>query len=141
MADELEERDAMDWLEDEEMMRQWAEVSKEEEKKMLRRNEGRKYKAEGVQYVPEVMVLHAQIMKEAKKEKEKKKVVVRSTEKMKEDRSKRDSKDTDETVKWRSIKQEEVENIVERTVPENGGGSSREVQSRGGQEGCIQRTW
>ena len=121
MADELEERDAMDWLEDEEMMRQWAEVSKEEEKKMLRRNEGRKYKAEGVQYVPEVMVLHAQIMKEAKKEKERRRCSS-VHRKMKEDRSKRDSKDTDETVKWRSIKQEEVENIVERTVPENGGG-------------------
>ena len=31
MDDELEERDAMDWHEDDEMMGQWEEVSKEEE--------------------------------------------------------------------------------------------------------------
>ena len=34
---ELEERDAMDWLEDDEMMKQWEEVSKEEEKITMRR--------------------------------------------------------------------------------------------------------
>ena len=30
MEDELDERDATDWLADDEMMKQWEEVSKEE---------------------------------------------------------------------------------------------------------------
>ena len=32
MEDDWEERDAMDWLEDDEMMRHWEEVSKEAER-------------------------------------------------------------------------------------------------------------
>ena len=37
----------MDWFEDDEMLRQWEEVSKEEENKTLRRNEGREIKSGG----------------------------------------------------------------------------------------------
>ena len=44
IEDESEERDAMDRLQDDEMMRQWEEVSKEEEKITLRRGEGRRIK-------------------------------------------------------------------------------------------------
>ena len=64
------------------------------------------------------MVSQAQMKKEAKKEKEKKMVVGWSTERMKEDRSKRDFQDTDEME--RSIKQEEVDHLW-KIVRENGG--------------------
>ena len=37
LEDELEERDTTDWPEDDEMMRQWEEVSKEEVQVTLRR--------------------------------------------------------------------------------------------------------
>ena len=57
----------MDWLEDDEMMRQWEEVSKEEEKITLRRNEGRGIKTERVQHVPELMVSQAQMKKREEK--------------------------------------------------------------------------
>ena len=49
---ELEERHAMDWLEDDEMMKQWEEVSKEEEKTMMKRNEGRVLRMNRVLSVP-----------------------------------------------------------------------------------------
>ena len=41
-------RDAMDWLEGDKMMKQWEEVSKEEEHVTLRRNEGRGLRVERV---------------------------------------------------------------------------------------------
>ena len=45
----------MDWLENDGIMRQWEEVSKEEGKTTIKRNEGRQIKAEGEQHVPELM--------------------------------------------------------------------------------------
>ena len=52
LEDELgeRERDVMDRLEDDEMMRRWEEVSKEEEQVTLRRNEGRGMSGETVQH-------------------------------------------------------------------------------------------
>ena len=47
---------------------------------------------------------------EGKEEKERNKVVGWSTEVMEEVRSKREFKDTEEMVQWRSINQEEVDN-------------------------------
>ena len=47
----------MDWLKDDAMMRQWEEVSKEEEKITIMRNEGREPRVERVQGVPDLMVL------------------------------------------------------------------------------------
>ena len=61
VEDELEERDAMDWLEDDEIMRQWEEVSKEEERITRRKGEGREWTAEGVQRVPELVVARAYV--------------------------------------------------------------------------------
>ena len=42
----------MDWLEDDEMMMQWEDVSKEEENVTMRSGEGRAMKADGVLNVP-----------------------------------------------------------------------------------------
>ena len=73
LEDELEERDVMGWLEDDEMRRKWEEVSKDEEKITSRRNEGRGLSGERVQHVPEVMVSQAQVKKKETKEEEEKK--------------------------------------------------------------------
>ena len=59
MEDELEERDAMDWLMDDEMIRQWEVVSKEEERITRMRGEGRVFKVEGVQSMLETVVTQA----------------------------------------------------------------------------------
>ena len=112
MQDHLEEGDAIDWLEDDELMRHWAQVSKEEEKIKVRRSAGRNIKFEGVHNVLEQMVSQAQMKKKkSKREKEKKKVVGYSTERMKEYRSKREVKDSEEVVQPRSIHQEEVDHF------------------------------
>ena len=47
----------MEWLEDDEMVRQWEDAFKEEEQIMMRRNEGRGLSVERVQHAPELMVL------------------------------------------------------------------------------------
>ena len=60
VEDVLEERDAMDWLEDDMMMRRWEEVSQEEEKITLRRNEGRGRMRKELPTVPQLMVSLAQ---------------------------------------------------------------------------------
>ena len=44
----------MGWLEDDEMMRQWEDVSQEEEKITVRKMEGRRMQVEGAQKVPEL---------------------------------------------------------------------------------------
>ena len=46
----------MDWYEDDEMMRPWEEVSKEEEKIVKRKMEGNGLQTDGVQRVPELTV-------------------------------------------------------------------------------------
>ena len=98
-----------DDLEEDDEMRQWDEVSKDEEKTTVRRNEGRKNE---VQSVREVMVSQAQMKKkEAKKEKGHNIVVGWSVERMEEDRSNREVKDSEEMLQWRSINQEEVDNL------------------------------
>ena len=73
-----------------------------------------KIKAEGVPHVLELIVSQAHIRKsEAKKEetKPKKKVVGWSTEEMEEKTSKRELKDTEEMVQWRSINQEGIQEL------------------------------
>ena len=65
------------------------EVSKEEEKITSRGHEGRQVETEGVQKVLELLVSQAQ-MKQKEANKEKKKAAGWSTERVKEDRSKRD---------------------------------------------------
>ena len=49
-------RDTMDWPMDDEMVRQWEDVSKKEEKLTLKRSEGGKLQAEQVRSVPELVV-------------------------------------------------------------------------------------
>ena len=89
----------MEWLEDDEMMRQREEMSKEEEKTTLRRNDGRKIKSERMQNVPELMVSQAQMKtKEATEEKEKNNLVGSSTQMMDEVRSKREVEDSEKMV-------------------------------------------
>ena len=53
-------RDAMDWLEDDEMMRRWDEVSKEEEQILVRRKEGSEIQVERAQSATE-LVARAQV--------------------------------------------------------------------------------
>ena len=59
MEDELEERDATDWIMDDEMIRQWEEVCKVDERITRIRGEGRVFKVEGVQSVLETVVTQA----------------------------------------------------------------------------------
>ena len=75
----------MDWFEDEEMMRQWEDARKEEEKITMRKMEGKSLQVEGVQTAPELPVSQV-LMKEEepKKEMKKSKVAGWSTEKMDE---------------------------------------------------------
>ena len=54
--DDFEEGDVMDWLEDDEMMRQWEGASKEEEKITVRKLEDTCLQVEGVQKVLELSV-------------------------------------------------------------------------------------
>ena len=70
--DSIEEGDVIDWYEDDEMLRQWEEVSEEEEKIVNRKTEGNGLQIEGVRRVPELLV--SQVLteeKELKKRKEK----------------------------------------------------------------------
>ena len=77
MEGESEERDAMDWLEDDEMVKPWEGVSKEEEH-ITMRYEGRGLRTgKCAKSVPELKVSQAQMRrKESKLEKDTKKVVV-----------------------------------------------------------------
>ena len=73
MEDESDKRDAMDWLVDDEILRQWEEGSKEEEKITVKRHEGRQSTVERVQSEPELVVAQAQMTgREATAEKQKK---------------------------------------------------------------------
>ena len=53
---ETEERDAMDWLIDDEMVRQWEEVGKDAEEITLKRSEGGKLQVEKVRSAQELVV-------------------------------------------------------------------------------------
>ena len=57
VEDDFQEGHAMDWLEDDEMMKQWEDVSNEEEKITVRKMEGKRLQVEGVQKVPELLAL------------------------------------------------------------------------------------
>ena len=52
--DDIEEQ--MDWLENGEMMKQWEDVGKEEEKITVRKMEGRSSQVDGVQKAPQLLV-------------------------------------------------------------------------------------
>ena len=86
----------MDWFEDDEMMRHWEEVSKEEGKTTLKRNEGKGVKSGKSANC--AIADRVTFKKEAKKGKEEKKVASWTTERMEEVRSKRAYKDTEEMV-------------------------------------------
>ena len=88
----------MDWLEDDEMRRQWKDVIKEEEKITARKLEGKSLQVEGAQKVPELSVSQVATKdKELHKESRKSKVVGWSTEKM-EKASNHEFKDTEDMV-------------------------------------------
>ena len=95
VEDEFGEGDGMEWLEGDDLMRQWEEVSKEEEKTEVRKFVGRSSQIEGVQKAPEVLVFEVFTKeKEAKKEKKKNSKVARwSTETMEEKASKQKFRD------------------------------------------------
>ena len=59
----ISRRDTMDWLMDDEMMRQSEEVSKEEEKITLKSNECGKLQAETARSAPELVVPYMQVKK------------------------------------------------------------------------------
>ena len=108
----------MDWLEDDEMTRQWEDVSKEEEKITVRKMEGRSLQVEGAHKALELLV--SQVLtkeKEPKKEMKKSKVSGRSKEK-EEKASKREFKDAEEMVQWRSIDQEGINNVCVEQLSE-----------------------
>ena len=104
----------MDWLEDDEIMKQWEDVSKEE-KITMRKMEGKSLQVDGVQKVPDLFVSQvATKEKEPKKENKKRKVVGWSTEKMEEKASKHEFKDTEEMVQWKSIAQKRMETLSDK---------------------------
>ena len=70
IVDSFEGEDGMDWYEDDEM-RQWEDVSKEEGKSVKRKTAGNGLQIEGVQRVPQLMV--SQILTEEKELKKKEK--------------------------------------------------------------------
>ena len=56
VENEPEERSAMDWLMNDEIMRRWSEVSKDEEETTVKRCESGKLQVEKVQRAPELVV-------------------------------------------------------------------------------------
>ena len=106
----------MDWLMDDDMMKQWAEVNKEEEKIMVKRNEGRDLLVDRVQSVPELVVAQAHMKKKGGRRGE--------------EASRQEFVDTDEMTQWRRTSQEGIKCCVEgRLVWKNCGRSPGEVQS------------
>ena len=63
MENEPEERDAMQWLMDDELMRQREEASKYDENVTVKRSAGRKLLVEKVQRAPGLVVVQAQLEK------------------------------------------------------------------------------
>ena len=57
------ERDAMDWLMDDDMMKHWEEISKDEEEIKVKRRKGGKLQVEKVQSTPELVLAHTQMRK------------------------------------------------------------------------------
>ena len=115
IEDSFAERDVMDWYEDDEGMRQWVEVGKEEGK-ILNKN-GRTWfvdrrcakSSRGYGFSKKKLTKE----KDLKKKERKGKVVVWFKEKMEE---KADNQlDTEEIVSWRSINQEEID-LVGKTL-------------------------
>ena len=101
----------MDWHEDDEMMRQWEEVTKEEEKFVKRKTEGNGLQINGVHRAPQLVVSSMLSKEKGPKEKERKgKVVGWSKEKMEEKANNQLNRDTQEIVSWRSIHQVSREN-------------------------------
>ena len=95
IEDSFEEGDVTDWYEDDEMMRHWEEVSKEEEKIGTRQTAGNGLQIQGVQRVPQLVVSHILTKEKGLKKKERKgKVVGWSTEKMEEKANNQLDKDT-----------------------------------------------
>ena len=87
-------------------MRHWEDVSKEEEKIMVSKIEGRSFLVEEMQKAPELLVSELLMKeKELKKEKKQSEVAGWFTEKIEEKASKQEFKDTEEMVQWRSINQ------------------------------------
>ena len=102
----------MGWYEDDEMMRQWKETSKEEEKIVKCKMEGKSPQVEGVQWALEPQESQVVIKGEVqKKEKKKSKLKGRSTDKMEKKASKQEFRDTEEMVQWRSINQKGLDNL------------------------------
>ena len=79
MENKLEERDAVDWLTDDEMMRQWEEVSEDEEEITAKRCDGGKPQAEQVRSAPELVVAQTQMRKEKQEQKKKRQITGWST--------------------------------------------------------------
>ena len=99
----------VDWYEDDEMMRQWEEVSKEEGMRLQRKTEGNALHIEGLQTVPQLVVSQVLPAEKEKTTKERKgKVAGWSTEKMEEKASSQLEKDTEDMVSWRSLNQPEI---------------------------------
>ena len=61
MEDEPDERDATDWLVDDETPRHLGDVSKEKEKIAVKTNEDKELRAGRVQSVPELVVTRAEM--------------------------------------------------------------------------------
>ena len=63
----------MGWLEDDEMVKHWEDVRKEEEKITMRKMDGRSLQVEGVKQAPEFPIPQALKQEKEKKKKKKKK--------------------------------------------------------------------
>ena len=92
-------------------------MSEEEEKITLKRNEGRKIRSRRSATCAGANGVTGAVEEEGGKE-GKKKVVGWSTERMEDKTSKREFKDTEERVQWRSINQGGFDNLWKETMEE-----------------------
>ena len=107
---ELDERCAMDWLMDDEM-RQWEEVSKDEEVLDGQEVKDGKLQVEKVRSAPELLEAQTQV-KKADAGKEKKRMIAGwSTKMLKETANRQECQDTEEMVQWRHISQEGIDGL------------------------------
>ena len=101
----------MDWLMDDEMMRLWRDVSKDEEQMTLERIEGGKLQVEKVRCAPELVAAQTQMHKRDAGKEKKRKTAGWFTMMLEETANRQDYEDTKEMVQWRSISQEGIDGL------------------------------
>ena len=112
IEDSFEEGDVVEWYEDDEMRRRREEVSKEETRMCEEKQKEKVCRLRVCKRVPELLVSQTLTKeKELRKNERIGNVVGWSTEKMEEERNNQLVKDAEEMVRWRSINQEEIDEV------------------------------